>query len=139
MTSSTSYLKDLLDVLDLILKDLEKRRKEKEELLRMMRTAEWLSHCETEVCQNPLCGGARCKTLSRSPPRCPSPKKPRVVVVDLAASEEQEVVLQMQEGEEMLTSGPGTVPLEDEESADGTSEAASTVILSVKSDHTCEV
>ena len=125
--------------MDLILKDLEKRRKEKEELLKNMSTAEWLSHCETQVCQNPMCGAARCKNLPRSPPWCPSPKKPRVVVVDLAASEEQEVVLQMPEGEEMLMSGPGTVPLEDEESADGTSEAASTVILSVKSDHTREV
>ena len=104
----------------------------------MGRTAEWLSHCETEVCQNLLCGDARCKTLSLSPPRCPSPKKPRVVV-DLAASGEQEVVLQMPEGEEMLTSGPGTVPLEDEEYADGTSEAPSTVILSEKSDVTREV
>ena len=138
MTSSNSYMKDLLDVLDLIIKDLERRRKEKEELMYTMgRTAEWLSNCETEVCENPLCGGARCKRLSQSPPRCPSPKKTRVVVVDLDVTEEQEVVLQI-EGEEMLTSGPGTVPLEDEESADGTSGAPSTVILSDRSDVTRE-
>ena len=138
MASSYSYLKDLLDVLDLIIKDLERRRKEKQELMYTMgRTAEWLSNCETEVCENPLCGGARCKRLSQSPPRCPppSPKKPRVVVVDLDVTEEQEVVLQM-EGEEMLTSG--TVQLEDEESDDGTSGAPSTVILSDRSDVTRE-
>ena len=141
MTSSNSYLKDLLDVLDLIIKDLERRRKEKQELMYTMgRTAEWLSNCETEVCENPLCGGAgaRCKRLSLSPPRCPSPKKPWVVVVDLDVTEEQEVVLQM-EGEEMLTSG--TVQLEDEESADGTSGAPSTVILSDRSHvrHECQL
>ena len=105
----------------------------------MERTAEWVSNCETEVCGNPLCGGggARCKRLSQSPPRCPppSPKKPRVVVVDLDVTEEQEVVLQM-EGEEMLMSG--TVQLEDDESADGTSGAPSTVILSETSDVTRE-
>ena len=138
MTSSYSYLKDLFDVFDLIIKDLERRRKEKQELMYTMgRTAEWLSNCETEVCENPLCGGAgaRCKRLSQSPPRCPppSPKKPRVVVVDLDVTEEQEVVLQM-EGEEMLMSG--TVQLEDDESADGISGAPSTVILSERSDVT---
>ena len=62
-------------------------------------------------------------------------KKPRVVVVDLDVTEEQEVVLQM-EGEEMLMSG--TVQLEDDESADGTSGAPSTVILSETSDVTRE-
>ena len=140
MASSYSYLKDLLDVLDLIIKDLERRRKEKQELMYTMgRTAEWLSNCETEVCENLLCGGAgaRCKRLSQSPPRCPppSPRKPQVVVVDLDVTEEQEVVLQM-EGEEMLMSG--TVQLEDDESADGTSGAPSTVILSETSDVTRE-
>ena len=65
----------------------------------------------------------------------PSPKKPRVVVVDLDVTEEQVVVLQM-EGEEMLMSG--TVQLEDDESADGTSGAPSTVILSERSDVTRE-
>ena len=137
MTSSYSYLKDLLDVFDLIIKDLERRKEKQEFLYTMERTAEWVSNCETEVCENPLCGGARCKRLSRSPPRCPppSPKKPRVVVVDLDVTEEQEVVLQM-EGEEMLMSG--TVQLEDDESADGTSGAPSTVILSERSDVTRE-
>ena len=136
MASSYSFLKDLLDIMDLIIKELERRRTEKLDLMYTMgRTAEWISNCETEVCQNTLCGGARCKRLSRSPPRCPSPKKPRVVVVDLDVTKEQEVVLQM-EGEEMLTSG--TVQLEDEESADGTSGAPSTVILSERSDVTRE-
>ena len=143
MTSSSSYMKDLLDVLDLIIKDLEKRRKEKEELLRMRRTAEWISnvgYSQREVCYNSLCarrvcGPDRCRRLSPSPPRC-HPKKPQVVVVDLDVAEEQEVVLQM-EGEEMLTSD--TVQLEDEESDDdGTSGAPSTVILSDGSDITCE-
>ena len=112
MASSYSFLKDLLDVMDLIIKELERRRTEQLILMHTMeRTADWISnvgYCQTEVCYNTLCarrvcGPDRCRRLSPSPPRCPSPKKPRVVVVDLDVTEEQEVVLQM-EGEEMLLS-----------------------------------
>ena len=140
MTSSSSYMKDLLDVMDLILKDLEKRRKEKEELLRMRITAEWISnvgYSQREVCYNSLCARRVCgPDRCRSPPRCPSPKRPRVVLVDLDVAQEHEVVLQM-EGQEMLSSD--TDQLEDEESDDdGTSGAPSTVILSDGSDVTHE-
>ena len=56
MASSYSLLKDLLDVMDLIIKELERRRTEKLDLMHTMgRTAEWISNCETEVCYNTLC------------------------------------------------------------------------------------
>ena len=59
MASSYSFLKDLLDVMDLIIKELERRRTEQLELMHTMgRTAEWISNCgyyETEACYNTLC------------------------------------------------------------------------------------